>query len=294
MLLRRIFATLGLFLASASAVAASTVTYFHNDLTGSPVAATNEAGAVIWREGYRPFGERLQAPATDNQVWFTSRRQDPETGLVYMGARYYEPVAGRFLSPDPVHFVEGNIHSFNRYAYANNNPYRFKDPSGSYAEEVFGAVSLTTSINAFRKEQSATNGLTLLADIVLTAIPGIPAFAGAAVHGSQAATAALSASNKVDAVIAETFSGSGNILSSSRLSANELLEAGQKFLGTGYKELGKDGSGVFRSADGTRQFRIDSGSLSGSHAPGVPHGHFEVFSAGATKPKVNNHVPFKN
>jgi RHS repeat-associated protein len=129
-LLRHVITAAAFFLASASALAASTVTYFHNDLTGSPVAATNEAGAVIWREGYRPFGERLQAPATDNQVWFTSRRQDPETGLVYMGARYYDPVAGRFLSPDPVHFVEGNIHSFNRYAYANNNPYAYVDPDG--------------------------------------------------------------------------------------------------------------------------------------------------------------------
>jgi uncharacterized protein RhaS with RHS repeats len=47
-----------------------------------------------------------------------------------MGARYYDPVIGRFVSTDSKGFDEGNIHSFNRYAYANNNPYRYIDPNG--------------------------------------------------------------------------------------------------------------------------------------------------------------------
>jgi RHS repeat-associated protein len=128
--------TLGLrFLAALATVAttaatAGTVTYYHNDLSGSPVAATNAAGQVIWRETYRPYGERTIKPSTDNQVWFTSRRQDADTGLVYMGARYYDPVIGRFVSMDPVGFDDKNIHSHNRYAYANNNPYRYVDPDG--------------------------------------------------------------------------------------------------------------------------------------------------------------------
>lgn len=111
---------------------AGEVIYYHNDLSGSPVAATNQAGQVIWRESYRPYGERLtnSAAASGNKIWFTSRRQDVETGLVYMGARYYDPVTGRFISTDPKLTDEGNIHSFNRYAYANNNPYRFFDPDG--------------------------------------------------------------------------------------------------------------------------------------------------------------------
>jgi uncharacterized protein RhaS with RHS repeats len=71
----------------ALVAAAGSVTYFHNDLAGSPVAATDASGQVLWRESWRPYGERLvNAPvASANTVWFTSRRQDPETGLVYMG-----------------------------------------------------------------------------------------------------------------------------------------------------------------------------------------------------------------
>jgi RHS repeat-associated protein len=111
---------------------AATITYFHNDFAGSPIAATDQSGTVIWRESYRPYGERITNAATSsaNKIWFTSRRQDAESGLVYMGARYYDPVIGRFMSPDPVQFVETNIHSFNRYAYADNNPFKFTDPDG--------------------------------------------------------------------------------------------------------------------------------------------------------------------
>jgi RHS repeat-associated protein len=120
------------------AAQAGAVTYYHNDIAGSPVVATDAAGQVIWRESYRPYGERLTnaLASVDNKVWFTSRRQDVETGLVYMGARYYDPVMGRFISRDPVEFDGANIHSHNRYAYANNNPYRYVDPTGAAGESI--------------------------------------------------------------------------------------------------------------------------------------------------------------
>ncbi|WP_413889574.1 RHS repeat-associated core domain-containing protein [Candidatus Aalborgicola defluviihabitans] len=45
-------------------------------------------------------------------------------------ARYYDPVLGRFMGVDPATVDPGNVHSFNRYAYANNNPYKYVDPDG--------------------------------------------------------------------------------------------------------------------------------------------------------------------
>jgi hypothetical protein len=54
---------------------------------------------------------------------------------MYMQVRYYDPVIGRFYSNDPVGYVSRNpVHSFGRYTYANNNPYRYTDPDGQ--EEV--------------------------------------------------------------------------------------------------------------------------------------------------------------
>jgi RHS repeat-associated protein len=55
---------------------------------------------------------------------------DVDTGLTYMQQRYYDPVAGRFLSIDPVVTDSKSGTSFNRYAYAVNNPYKYIDPDG--------------------------------------------------------------------------------------------------------------------------------------------------------------------
>ena len=111
-------------------------TYFFTDAQGSPRAAANQAGAILWRETYRPWGGRYrqQASLDDYPQAYTAQPQDPESGLLQLGARYYNPALGRFYAADPVHYVEGNIHSFSRYAYANNNPFTFVDPLGLRAE----------------------------------------------------------------------------------------------------------------------------------------------------------------
>ena len=109
-----------------------TITFFHNDASGTPMLATDASGALLWKETYRPYGERLnnQPASGNNQLWFGGKPHDANTGLTYMGARYYDPMLGRFVGIDPADFDPGNIHSFNRYAYANNNPYMFVDPDG--------------------------------------------------------------------------------------------------------------------------------------------------------------------
>ena len=70
--------------------------------------------------------------------------QFDELSLVYMQARYYDPSLGRFLSIDAAGFDETNPQSFNRYAYANNNPHRYVDPDGNIiflAPFVYSAVT---------------------------------------------------------------------------------------------------------------------------------------------------------
>ena len=106
------------------------LTYYHNDVLGSPIAASDQYGGLLWKEEYKPFGEKvigLDAPST---VGYTGHQFDEGTGLTYMQARYYDPVVGRFYGVDPVGFQEDSIPSFNRYAYANNNPYKYVDPDG--------------------------------------------------------------------------------------------------------------------------------------------------------------------
>lgn len=60
-----------------------------------------------------------------------------------MQARYYDPVIGRFYSNDPIDaasFIsQGNIQGFNRFAYANNNPYKYVDHNGKSPTAAGGA-----------------------------------------------------------------------------------------------------------------------------------------------------------
>lgn len=53
--------------------------------------------------------------------------------LPYMQQRYYDPQVGRFLSVDPVQAITADGSNFNRYWYANNNPYKFTDPDGRWS-----------------------------------------------------------------------------------------------------------------------------------------------------------------
>ena len=108
------------------------VTFFHQDLRGNNIAATDAMGVVLWQEAYYPFGERIAVPVQAGSYgqWFQSKPVDTDTGLSYFGSRYYDPTVGRFYEIDPQVYSEGNVHSFNRYAYANNNPLKYTDPDG--------------------------------------------------------------------------------------------------------------------------------------------------------------------
>jgi RHS repeat-associated protein len=121
-----------LLLAMPAAHAARTVTYYLTDAQGSVIMTEDAQGNTTGVYDYRPYGAAQPGPAVPGPG-YTGHVQDPDTGLVYMQQRYYAS-NGRFLSPDPMGPVPGNIYNFNRYAYANNNPMRFIDPTGRCAE----------------------------------------------------------------------------------------------------------------------------------------------------------------
>jgi len=108
--------------------AAQSTIYIHTDQLDSPIAETDATGLVTARFRYEPFGLSLEASPVAGPS-YTGHVLDPNSGLIYMEARYYDPVIGRFLSTDPVP-VNGLGLNFNRYNYANNNPYAYVDPDG--------------------------------------------------------------------------------------------------------------------------------------------------------------------
>lgn len=110
---------------------AQVVKYQHTDALGSPMAVSNQAGTVIDRTNWEPYGAAIAKPTYDG-AGYTGHVMDGTTGLTYMQQRYYDPQIGRFLSVDPVTANSGTGGNFNRYWYANNNPYKFFDPDGRY------------------------------------------------------------------------------------------------------------------------------------------------------------------
>jgi RHS repeat-associated protein len=117
----------------ASDSSSTGVRYQHTDLLGSPVRTTNDVGARATLTVFAPYGSlQRQIPADSNPQGpgYTGHVTDRASGLVYMQQRYYDPIAMRFVSVDPVHVDASSGANFNRYWYANNSPYTYVDPDG--------------------------------------------------------------------------------------------------------------------------------------------------------------------
>ena len=85
---------------------------------------------VLNRYAYDAFGNRVECEEqVENRFGFAGELYDPISALVYLRARFYNPVIGRFLQEDNV-YEDG----LNLYVYCRNNPVRYVDPSGHGTE----------------------------------------------------------------------------------------------------------------------------------------------------------------
>jgi len=112
-----------------------TVTYVYTDPQGTPLAEADAQGNITATFDYAPYGT-IALGTPPNGPGYTGHVDDPETNIIYMQHRYYDPVTGRFISVDPVSPAAANIFNFNRYDYANNNPARYIDPDGRTCTET--------------------------------------------------------------------------------------------------------------------------------------------------------------
>lgn len=115
---------------------ATDIKYFHPDHLGSSNVITDVNGAKVGSLAYYPYGQTRVDTAVNYK--FNSKEQDKNTALgtdtstslYFYGARYYDPVIGRFISADPIVPNARDPQAFNRYAYVRNNPILYSDPSG--------------------------------------------------------------------------------------------------------------------------------------------------------------------
>jgi RHS repeat-associated protein len=101
------------------------------DHHGTDTAVIDAVTGAITRRRTAPFGEaRGAVPGSwPTDRTFVGGTADGTTGLVHVGAREYDPGTGRFISDDPL-TDHADSQQMNGYAYANNNPVTFSDPSG--------------------------------------------------------------------------------------------------------------------------------------------------------------------
>ncbi len=115
--------------------------YFIGDALGSVRQLVDEAGEVRLNRSFEPYGEVLASDGeAETDYAFTGENYDPQTGLVYLRARYYAGGDGRFISRDT---WLGNYQqpiTYNKWAYANSNPIMYFDPSGRNSAAAILAV----------------------------------------------------------------------------------------------------------------------------------------------------------
>ena len=135
------------FACGSSTASTPEIEYRHFDHLGSSASITDSAGSELVSLAHDPHGERrkpdwtrrlseaeVEALGTDHgdrtSRGFTGHEHLDRTGLVHMNGRLYDPLLGRFLSPDPIVANPADGQQWNLYSYAGNSPLSYVDPSG--------------------------------------------------------------------------------------------------------------------------------------------------------------------
>ncbi len=292
---------------------------------------------------------------------YIGERQDTETGLTYLHARYYDPALGVFLSPDP---LGGG------YTYGSGNPANLTDPSGLDDNCPPPTNNSTTvcapqpgdggkpqvgpplwiiwqqlcaimpmACNRWPTGEDPRNGgggtqppgggttPTPTPSPVPTPqpTPEPPTTPPPTCEGPKCPRYATHSAEELRAqgyseefirqylekgqvadLPLEPVDGPAALLVGGMtakfaktpinmvgrvVNANRGLEIAEAWLGSEYREIGMAGSGVFRSADGLRQFRMTAGDILGLHGSIGPHFNFEWIDRATGAVIANLHVP---
>lgn len=123
--------------------------YILNDYMGRPRLVTNMKQQVVWRDdsqelfGASQLSSNKKQPYYQLNLRFIGQYADHETGLYYNGYRYYDPVTGRYTTPDPLGLAGGE----NQYAYVNQQPNQYFDPQGLLLFAFDGTGNTDTNDN---------------------------------------------------------------------------------------------------------------------------------------------------
>jgi RHS repeat-associated protein len=116
-------------------------------------------GNIVQKCSYDAWGNRefeVKDPALVFDRGYTGHEHLDEFGLINMNGRMYDPLVGRFLSPDPFVQAPDYSQSFNRYSYCLNNPLIYTDPEGEFAWIAAGILLVYTYLKTAHDNTSPT------------------------------------------------------------------------------------------------------------------------------------------
>ncbi|OGO25833.1 MAG: hypothetical protein A2136_00640 [Chloroflexi bacterium RBG_16_54_11] len=181
--------------------------YLLDDHLGSQAITTNSSGVRTAEVRYYPWGtDRYTYSTTPTTYRFTGQRNESYINLYWYGSRWYDSYLNRWISPDSI--IPSGVQGLDRYAYANNSPLRYIDPSGhnfwdTISDFTGGVVSevLKTSfgfipqvneaLTANSSETAATTAGRIVGDVVSIAIGVVEVGTGLAIGGGGTVASCL-------------------------------------------------------------------------------------------------------
>jgi RHS repeat-associated protein len=118
-----------------------TPSFYGYDGGGNVRQLTNSGGTVTDSYEYDAYGNSWTVSGTTpNNYLYRGEQYDPDLGLYYLRARYYNPLTGRFMSRDPEDGKQIDPRTLHKYLYAGGDPVNFLDPRGRDSILEVGAI----------------------------------------------------------------------------------------------------------------------------------------------------------
>ena len=149
------------------------VSYLYGDQLGSISAVADTNGNLVSKALYHPWGTTRYSQGTNPTDYaYTGQMQEGE--IYFYNSRWYDPELGRFMQADTVvPMAFQGSQAFDRFAYVNNNPMKFTDPSGMWIDTLLDFTLIMYDLTQIHKDGwTPLNTGALVVDVLFAIIPG--------------------------------------------------------------------------------------------------------------------------
>ena len=206
------------------------------NIFGDVVAVYNSAGTKLISYKYDAYGKATRSyhnsggstTATKNPFRYRGYYYDQDLQLYYLNSRYYDGYTGRFISPDSLEYLgaNGDLNSYNLYAYCSNNPVNYVDPSGHSITALIlcgiALIGMGLTIGGVATDNNVMTAIGLTMVAVPAMISGVGALSSGATYlsiiGGVTTGAGLFTGAFATAEYQEAFTGNNWIIDTTGMS----------------------------------------------------------------------------